>query len=297
MTKYHTVIRRHNDLFGQTGYQAAAVETCGSLHFLPLITSSFISHHEKSSFMNQLDGGVFGFDKGKGTLPDDPTEDSMSPSNPYQAYLIASMVKGDFQYVSVGLVFKPASIIAGHISKCKTILNSFFTSCGDLPDVAAREVYLLRKCQGVGPLSCPLPTWACLDLLTSNPGVGEPRVKPANPTVPLFHHSRLTLRLLTPSEHYLIGTREVANIFIPLEFNKVGDYWWRVSMSWHNGMCSWVQLVSEHVLSHHSEIFEKLSHTTMSAAPHSLIETVALPSHESFSRISSLASIAHVVTL
>ena len=65
-------------------------------------------------------------------------------------------------------------------------------------------------------------------------------------------------------------------------------------MSWHNGMCGWIQLISEHVLAHHSEIFESLGHTTISAASNSLIETVAPPSHESLSRISSAASITHV---
>ena len=58
-------------------------------------------------------------------------------------------------------------------------------------------------------------------------------------------------------------------------------------------MCSWVQLASEHVLAHHSEIFESLGHTMISAAPNSLIETIAPPSYESLLRISSAASIAH----
>ena len=101
---------------------------------------------------------------------------------------------------------------------------------------------------------------------------------------------------MTASEHYLIGTQEVANMFIPLEFNKRNgkrSHWRRASMSWHNGMCGWVQLISEHVLAHHSEIFESLGHTTISAAPNSLIETVAPPSYESLSRISSTASITH----
>ena len=64
-------------------------------------------------------------------------------------------------------------------------------------------------------------------------------------------------------------------------------------MFWHNGMCGWVQLISEHVLAHHSEIFESLGHISILATPNSLIETVAPPSYESLSRISSAASIAH----
>ena len=64
-------------------------------------------------------------------------------------------------------------------------------------------------------------------------------------------------------------------------------------MSWHNGMCGWVQLISKHVSAHHSEILESLSHTTISAAPNSLIETVVPPSNESLLRISSATSIAH----
>ena len=101
---------------------------------------------------------------------------------------------------------------------------------------------------------------------------------------------------MTASEHYLIGTHKVANVFIPLEFNKGNDprsHWQRASMSWHNGMCGWVQLISEQVLAHHSEIFESLGHTTISAAPNSLVETVAPPSNKSLLRISNAISIAH----
>ena len=137
--------------------------------------------------------------------------------------------------------------------------------------------YLLRKCQGVSPLSQPLQTWTCLDLLTPNPGIQDPKVSPGTP---VYHSSSLTFRLMTASEHYVIGTCEVANIFIPLEFNKGKDprsHWQRASMSWHNGMCGWVQLISEHVLAHHSEIFE----------------TVAPPSYKSLLRISSTESITH----
>ena len=61
--KHLTTVRKYNDLFKQSGYQAAIVDTLGSLHFLPLFTSVFLSHHEKNSFMNQLDSGVFGFNK------------------------------------------------------------------------------------------------------------------------------------------------------------------------------------------------------------------------------------------
>ena len=64
-------------------------------------------------------------------------------------------------------------------------------------------------------------------------------------------------------------------------------------MSWHNGMYGWVQLISGHMLAHDSEIFESLGHTTISAAPNSLIETVAPPSYKSLSRISSATSITH----
>ena len=73
--KYRTTVRKYNDLFKQSGYQAVAVNTWGGLHFLPLITSIFLSHHEKSSFVNQHDSSVFGFNKCKGTgLFDDQTE-------------------------------------------------------------------------------------------------------------------------------------------------------------------------------------------------------------------------------
>ena len=64
-------------------------------------------------------------------------------------------------------------------------------------------------------------------------------------------------------------------------------------MSWHNGMCGWAQLISKHISAHHSEILESLSHTTISATPNSLIETVVPPSYESLLRISSAMPIAH----
>ena len=123
--------------------------------------------------MNQLDSGVFGFDKCRGaSLFDDPTDGGgIAPSDPYQAYVITPVVKDRFRYIREILVYKPASISAGCIAKCKMLLNSFFSSCSDLSDMNACEVYLLRKRQGVSPLSQPLPTWTCLDLLTPNPGV------------------------------------------------------------------------------------------------------------------------------
>ena len=114
--------------------------------------------------------------------------------------------------------------------------------------------------------------------------------------MPVYHSSSLTFRLMTASEHYLVRTQEVANVFISLEFIKGDDtksHWRRSSMSWHNGMCGWVQLVSEHVLAHHSEILESLSNTTIAAALNTLTETMVPPSFESLSRISSTTSIAH----
>ena len=49
-------------------------------------------------------------------------------------------------------------------------------------------------------------------------------------------------------------------------------------MSWHNRMCGWVQLVSEHMLAHHSELFKSFGNTTNAATPNTLIETVVPPS-------------------
>ena len=152
--KHRTAVRKYNDLFKQSGYQAATMDTWGGLHFLPLITSVFLSHHEKSSFMNQLDSGVFGFDKCKGHLFDDQTDEkSVASNDPFKAYMIAPIIKSGFHYVGIGLVYKPALISSGHIAKCKMFLDSFFLLCGDLPDVEANKVYLLRKHQGVSPLS------------------------------------------------------------------------------------------------------------------------------------------------
>ena len=133
--------QKYNDLFKQSGYQAATVDTWDGLHFLPLITSVFLFHHEKSSFVNQLDSGVFGFDKCKGHLFDQTDEKSVASNDPYQAYVIAPIVKGGFHYVGIGLVYKPASISSGRIAKCKMFLDSFFSLCGDLPDMEAHEVY------------------------------------------------------------------------------------------------------------------------------------------------------------
>ena len=59
----------------------------------------------------------------------------MSPVDPYQAYVIAPIVKGGFRYV-VGLVFRPATMRVGYTTNCKMFLDSFFSLCGDLLDVA-----------------------------------------------------------------------------------------------------------------------------------------------------------------
>ena len=154
--KFCTAIRKLNDLFMQSAYQAAAMYTWGGLCFLPLITPFFLSHHKKNSFVNQLDRGMFGFDRCKGmTLYDDQTDvKSVTSTDLYQEYMTAPIVKGRFWYVGVGLIFKPATMGAGHIAKCKMFLNLFFSSCGGLPDMEP-----MRKCQHVGPLSQPLSAW------------------------------------------------------------------------------------------------------------------------------------------
>ena len=64
--RHCTAVRKYNDLFKHSGYQAAAVDTWGGLHFLPLIMYIFLSHHEKSSFVNQLDRTVFGLQQMQG---------------------------------------------------------------------------------------------------------------------------------------------------------------------------------------------------------------------------------------
>ena len=76
--RHHKAIRKYSDLFKQSGYQTAAVDTWGGLHFFPLITSIFLSHHGKSSFVNQLNSVVFGFDKCKGTSLFDDQSDGKS---------------------------------------------------------------------------------------------------------------------------------------------------------------------------------------------------------------------------
>ena len=96
-------------------------------------------------------------------------------------------------------------------------------------------------CRNAGVLASQ-PTTPDLDmssLLTPNLGIWDPQITPG---MPVYHSSSLTFRLMTASEHYLVRTQEVANVFIPLEFSKVGDtksHWHRTSMSWHNGMCGW----------------------------------------------------------
>ena len=101
--------------------------------------------------MLQLDSGVFGFDRCKGTTMynDQTDEKSVTSADPYQAYVVAPIMKGGFKYDGMGLVCKPAIVRPGHIAKCKMFLDSFFSSCGDLPDIEAQEIYLLRKCRGL----------------------------------------------------------------------------------------------------------------------------------------------------
>ena len=85
--KFRTVVRRYHNLFIQSGYQAAAIDTWGGLHFLPLITTVFLSLHEKNSFIYQLDSGVFGFDRCKVTALFDDQSDvrSVALTGHYQA--------------------------------------------------------------------------------------------------------------------------------------------------------------------------------------------------------------------
>ena len=80
--------------------------------------------------MNQLNSGVFGFDKCKGTdLFDDQTDEKCVASNdPYQAYVITSIGKGRFHYVGVGLVYKPEDsdvvIVATTLApECQTLVE------------------------------------------------------------------------------------------------------------------------------------------------------------------------------
>ena len=114
---------------------------------------------------------------------------SVTSTDPYQAYVVAPIMKGGFKYIGVGLMYKPVTVRLGIIAKCKMFLDSFFSSCGDLPDIEAQEIYFLRKCRGVSPISHPLPTWACLDFMTPNPGVRNPQICP---DTPVYHSSSLT---------------------------------------------------------------------------------------------------------
>ena len=79
----------------------------------------------RRTLVNQLDSGMFAFDRCKGmTLFDDQTDvKSVASTDLYQAYMIAPIVKGSFCYVAVGLVFKPATFGTSHITKCKMFLN------------------------------------------------------------------------------------------------------------------------------------------------------------------------------
>ena len=55
--------------------------------------------------MNQLDSGVFGFDKCKGHLFDDQTDEkSVASNDPHQAHVITPTGIGGFHYVCIGLV-------------------------------------------------------------------------------------------------------------------------------------------------------------------------------------------------
>ena len=121
--KFHTAVRKYHSLFMHSGYHAATMDTWGGLYFLPLIMTVFLSHHEKNSFVSQLDSGLFGFDRCKGTALCNGQMDvkSVASTDPYQAYMIAPIIKGRFWYVGVGLVFKLATI--GCITKCKMFLN------------------------------------------------------------------------------------------------------------------------------------------------------------------------------
>ena len=110
--KYCTAIRRYHELFLQPGFRTAAMDTWGGLHFLPLITTIFLSQYKKDSFMLQLDSGVFGFNRCKGTtLYNDQTDEkSVTSTNPYQAYMVVPIMKGGFKYISMSLMYKLAIV-------------------------------------------------------------------------------------------------------------------------------------------------------------------------------------------
>ena len=215
--------------------------TWGSLHFLPLVSNVFLSCYDSGTFLFHLTVGEYGFN-----IVGSPCIDI------YQMYVVVPMIQGGIPYIRVGLIYQSPSLYVGTNEDCTIFLKAFFIHCESSIDVAPSQAFFLRKRRELGPPCCPMPSWICINTVTLCPGVINP--EGAQPCT--IHSSQtLTFPMMLATKHHFHSIQERVNVFIPLEFRDQRDIRPRgrtALFQYLNGVWEWVQVMSDHVASHHT---------------------------------------------
>ena len=195
----------------------------------------------------------------------------------YQMYIVAPMVKVGITYVGVGLVYKPHGLFAGGVKRCAMFLRTFFDRCESEIDVAPSQVYFLRKRRGVGPLCHPMPTWICVDSIVLCLGVID---KEGADTVGVHSSQVITFMMMIASTHFFHGIKEMAHVFILLNFKHPRDNQslWRTGFfSYLDGVWEWVQVTCDHVANHYTTLAHAYAATKASSRVHRQVSSIIPP--------------------
>ena len=212
----------------------------GSLHFLPLVSNVFLPCYDSGTFLSHLAEGEYGFDIiGSNCI------------NMYQMYMVVPTVHHGIPYVGVGIVYRCSSLHIRDIKDC-TIFLKTFACCESSVNMVPSQAFFLRKRRELGPLCLPLPLWICVNTITLHPGVVDPEGAQSRA---IYSTQELTFCMMLATNHHFKGIQEKATVFIPLKFRDPQDFrsQWRVaSFKYLKGVLEWVQVTSDHMVSHYT---------------------------------------------
>ena len=200
------------------------------------MSNVFLARYDSGTFLSHLTEGGYSFN-----VLGPPGIDM------YQTYIVAPMVKVGMTYIGVGLIYKPHGLFAGGVQRCATFLRTFFDRCESEIDVAPSQAYFLQKRRSVGPLSCPMPTWICVDSIIPCPGTID---KEGADMVGVHSSQTITFTMMITSTHSFHGIEERAHVFILLHFKHPRDNQslWRTGFfSYLDGVWEWIQVTCDHV--------------------------------------------------
>ena len=129
----------------------------------------------------------------------------------------------------------------------------------------------------LGPLCQPLPSWICVNTITLCPGVVDPERAQSRA---IYSTQALTFCMMLATNHRFEGKQERAMVFIPLKFWDPRDirFQWRVaSFQYLDGVWEWVQVMSDHMVSHYTMLAIQYATKPARGAPQNCVLIVAPP--------------------